>query len=141
MQVRMPMNPVQTVQGVVRHGRVQLPPTTTLPEGTAVWVWVADQELAPPLLDAHLARRKANGWLVAHVGRAMAQQPALSQRDGQLVWRFKAFLAGHGNNPVEPIGLVDVDAYEGEVLTSMEEAEEMVAHATALITAAQTTNR
>ncbi|MBK8431457.1 MAG: hypothetical protein IPL28_09290 [Chloroflexi bacterium] len=51
--------------------------------------------------------------MVAHVGRAMAQQPALSQRDGQLVWRFKAFLAGHGNNPAEPIGLVDVDAYEG----------------------------
>ncbi|MBK8431458.1 MAG: hypothetical protein IPL28_09295 [Chloroflexi bacterium] len=59
----MPMNPVQTVQGVVRHGRVQLPPTTTLPEGTAVWVWVADQELAPPLLDAHLAAAKPmGGW-------------------------------------------------------------------------------
>jgi predicted transcriptional regulator len=85
-----------------------------------------------PLIDAHLARRKANGWLVTHVGSVMAQQPQLAQlEDGATVWRFKAYLTGPDRLPQGPVGFVDVDAYTGELLTNEDAATEMIANAAA----------
>jgi hypothetical protein len=97
-----------------------------------VLVWVAEQAETRPLLDAHLARRKANGWLVHHVGGVMAQQPHLMQVDGRLVWRFQVFVATQGHPLRGPVGLVDVDAYEGTILNSDEDASEIIHHATTL---------
>lgn len=69
----------QTYQGVVKEGRVQLSTAASLPEGSQVYVLVADEWQERPLLDPHLARCKANGWLVSHVGSVLVQQPQLLQ--------------------------------------------------------------
>jgi hypothetical protein len=130
----------QTYQGVVKEGRVQLPTTTSLPEGSEVYVLVADDWQERPLLDPHLARRKANGWLVSNVGSVLAQQPELLQADGRLVWRFKAFLATKGYPLRGPIGLVDVDAYTGEPLTSEDVAAQIITNATAIARSLSSTN-
>jgi hypothetical protein len=119
-------------QGVVKKGRIRLAPGTDLPEDSRVFVVVADDEPAP-LLDAHLARRKANGWLISYVGHFMAQQPKLTQLADQLVWQFGAFLAQRGMPRVGPVGFVYVDAYGGDVLNTPDEAEEMITHATTLV--------
>jgi hypothetical protein len=121
----------QTYQGVVKEGRVQLPGTTTLPEGSQVYVLVADEGVERPLLDPHLARRKANGWLVSNVGSVLAQQPQLLQVDDRLVWQFKAFLATKGYPLRGPVGLVDVDAYTGELLSGEDVAAQIITNATA----------
>jgi hypothetical protein len=126
------MTTVQTYRGVVRQGRIQLRSTVDLPEGSLVYVFMADDQSPPALIDAHIARRKANGWLVTNVGSVIAQQPHLQQVDNRLVWRFKAFLATQGHPLRGPVGLVDVDAYNGEVLNSEESAAEIIAHATAI---------
>jgi predicted transcriptional regulator len=85
-----------------------------------------------PLVDAHLARRKANGWLATHVGSVIAQQPELAQlASGALVWRFKAYLTGPQRPPQGPVGFVDIDAYSGEPVTNEEVADEIIANAAA----------
>jgi alpha-D-ribose 1-methylphosphonate 5-triphosphate synthase subunit PhnH len=85
---------VPTYQGVVHKGKIQLTPAADLPEGSQVVVLATGDWTQSTLLDPHIARRKANGWLVTHVGSVMAQQPQLHQVNGQLAWRFKAFLTG-----------------------------------------------
>ena len=126
------MSTVPTYQGVVRQGKIQLNQATPLPEGSQVYVLLADDWAQAALLDPHIARRKANGWLVTYVGSVMAQQPQLQQVEGKLIWRFKAFLAVRGQPPRGPVGFVDVDAHSGDVLNSEEAAAEMIANATAI---------
>lgn len=125
------MTTVKTYQGTIREGHIELDRPADLPEGRQVTVLVTEEGVEKPLLDPHLARRKANGWLVTHVGHIMAQQPQLLQVEGQLVWRFKAFLTMQGKPSSSPIGSVDVDAYTGEVLTNMGAASDMIANARA----------
>lgn len=127
------MQTVLSYQGVVKEGYVQLAPDANLPEGSQVIVLATDAKLPRPLLDPHLARRKANGWLITHVGHLVAQQPQLIQVDGRLVWRFSAFLTSKGHSPRGPVGVIDVDAYLGDVLTSETAASEMIANAQKII--------
>jgi alpha-D-ribose 1-methylphosphonate 5-triphosphate synthase subunit PhnH len=124
---------VPTYQGVVHEGKIQLTPAADLPEGSQVVVLATGDWTQPTLLDPHIARRKANGWLVTHVGSVMAQQPQLHQVDGQLAWRFKAFLTGRSQPARGPLGVIDVDAYSGEILTDIETASEMIANAKAIV--------
>lgn len=126
------MTSVQTYQGIIRQGRIQLTEAADLPEGSQVVVSVIDAHDQTPLLDPHLARRKANGWLASYVGSVLAQQPRLQQTDGRLVWRFKAFLAVQGHSPRGPVGFVDVDAYSGEVLIGENMAAEIRTNASAI---------
>jgi hypothetical protein len=123
---------VQTYQGIVRQGKIQLSSTAELPEGSHVIVSVTEDAEKITLLDPHIARRKANGWLVSFVGSVMAQQPQLEQVEGRLVWHFKAFLTMRGHPLQGPVGRVAVDAYTGEVLADEEAAAEMIARGTAI---------
>lgn len=127
------MTSVQTYQGTIRHGRIQLTEAAELPEGSQVIVSVVDERDQATLLDPHIARRKANGWLVTHVGSVLAQQPQLQQVEARLVWRFKAFLAVQGHPPRGPVGYVNIDAYTGEVLTGENVAAEIIANAKAIV--------
>jgi hypothetical protein len=101
------MATVPAYQGTIHEGQIELDRPADLPEGNRVLVYVTEEGVAKPLLDPRLARRKANGWLATHVGRVVAQQPQLFQVGGQLVWRFKAFLAMQGHSPHGPAGIVD----------------------------------
>jgi len=125
-------------QGVVKQGHVQLTSETNLPEGSHVYVLLAEAVPAS-LLDAHLAQRKANGWLISNVGNVMAQQPQLAQIADRLVWQFAAYLTHQGKSPIGPVGSVFVDAYQGDVLNSPDDAEEMIINATTLITSLSST--
>jgi hypothetical protein len=135
------MATVQAYQGTIHEGQIELDRPADLPEGNRVLVYVTEEGVAEPLLDPRLARRKANGWLATHVGRVVAQQPQLFQVGGQLVWRFKAFLTMQGHSPHGPAGIVDVDAYPGEVHTDESAATEMIANATALARSLSSTDR
>jgi hypothetical protein len=135
------MTSVQTYQGVIRHGRVQLTEAADLPEGSQVVVSVVDERGQATLLDPHIARRKANGWLVTYVGSVLAQQPQLQQVEGRLVWRFKAFFAVQGHPLRGPVGSIDVDAYSAEVLTGKNRAAEIRANATAIARTLLSTER
>ena len=123
------MTTVKAYQGTIREGHIELDRPADLPEGRQVIVLVTEEVVEKPLVDPHLARRKANGWLVTHVGNILAQQPQLLQVEGQLVWRFKAFLTMRGKPSSGPVGSVDVDAYTGEVQTSASAASDMIANA------------
>ena len=126
------MTTVATYEGVVRQGRIQLTQAAVLPEGSQVYVVVANQREQADLLDPYLAQRKANGWLVSYVGSVMAQQPQLQQVAGRLSWRFKAFLTARDQPPRGPVGFVDVDAYTGDVLNDENTATQMIANAAAV---------
>ncbi len=126
------MSIVQTYQGIVRKGRIQLAPPAVLPEGSHVVVLAPDDWQQAELLDPHIARRKANGWLVTYVGSVIAQQPQLQQEEGQLIWQFKVFLTVRGQPLRGPVGFVAVDAYSGEVLTGEDVAAEMIVNASTI---------
>jgi hypothetical protein len=84
-------------------------------------------------VDEHTARRTANRWLVERVGNmVMADQPLLTQSEGQLVWRFDAFVTSLSRAPRGPIGHVDVDATTGQVLADDRAVEEMKRRGTSL---------
>jgi hypothetical protein len=55
----------------------------------------------------------------------MADQPLLTQSEGQLVWRFGAFVTSLSHTPRGPIGHVDVDATTGEILADERAVEGM----------------
>ena len=117
---------MQTFQGVVREGRIQITPTTQLPEGSHVYLLVTGPE---PLLDEQVARRKATRWLVENVGNMLvADEGRLLEGEGQIIWRFGAFITGRGHRPRGPIGYTDVDAHTGEFLSTEQQAEELKAH-------------
>lgn len=134
------MTAVATYSGIVKKGKIQSPAATELPEGSQVIVLPVAQWDESALVDPHIARRKANGWLVSYVGSVIAQQPQLMQVDGRLLWRFTAFLATMGHPLRGPVGFVDVDAYSGEVLTKENDAEEMINNATYIVNSVPTTN-
>lgn len=132
------MTAVATYSGIVKKGKIQSPAASELPEGSQVIVLSAAQWDGSAPIDPHIARRKANGWLVSHVGSVIAQQPQLMQENGRLRWRFAAFLATMGHPLRGPVGFVDVDAYSGEVLTKENDAEELIVNATDIATSLPT---
>ncbi len=112
---------VATYVGIVREGRIHLAEPVTLPEGSQVYVVV------PTVIDERLAHRKANRWLIENVGNmVMADRAALVQSAGRSVWRFGAFITALSHEPLGPIGHIEVDAVNGEVLADVHLAEEMV---------------
>ena len=123
---------MRVYQGVVRHGQIELDRPADLPEGNQVFVLVVEEGPARRLLDPHLARRKANGWLVTHVGSVLAQQPRLERSGDRLVWQFRVFLTVQGQAPRGPVGTVNVDVYSGDVETDESAAAAMIANAAAI---------
>ena len=116
--------PVVTYEGIVQNGHIQLCEPVALPEGHLVYVVV-------PPLDEDTARRKANRWLIDHVGNMMmAHRAQLVQTDGPTVWRFGAFITAPSHPPVGPTGYIDVDATTGDILADEHTAEEMIARGT-----------
>lgn len=68
-------------------------------------------------VDAATARRKATGWLVSEVGNLlMGGDPALVIAD-RATWRVPVLLTSPERGVVSQIGVVDVDATTGEVLS------------------------
>jgi hypothetical protein len=127
------MPTVSTYPGVVIKGQIQSSAADELPEGSQVVILSADTWDESALIDPHIARRKANGWLVSNVGSVLAQQPQLRQENGRLLWRFKAFLATKGHPLRGPVGFVDVDAYTGEILTDEAIAQTIITNATDIV--------
>ena len=129
------MATMQTFQGVIHKGQIQLETTTDLPEGSHVYVIIAGER---PLVEEQLARRKASVWLVNYVGNMLvAAEGRLLNVDDHIVWRFGAFVTGRGHKPWGPFGYVDVEAHSGHVLASEKEAEELMRHANAFAIALQ----
>jgi hypothetical protein len=109
--------------GVVCNGKIELTEPIQLPEGTGVYV------LVPGVVDKEAARRKANGWLIDHVGNmVMAGQGILTDIDGKSVWRFEAFVTGSTHAPLGPIGQVLIDATSGDILSNQHTAQAMIEH-------------
>ena len=112
---------VATYIGVVREGQIRLAESITLPEGSQVYVVV------PAVMDEHVARHKANRWLIENVGNmVMADRAALAQSAGRSIWRFGAFVTALSHEPFGPIGNIKVDAVSGEVLANAHTAKEMI---------------
>lgn len=77
-----------------------------------------------PATDARTAQRKANGWLVDHVGNmVMGDRPRLVNQGR--VWRVPALITSPRRAPFGPIGWVDVDATTGQVLADEQVIQEL----------------
>lgn len=112
-----------TYVGVVREGKIELKDAVSLPDGRPVYVVV------PDLVGEDVARRKANRWLIDHVGNmVMADQGVLQPVDDQMVWRFGAFITAPSHPPRGPIGYVDVNAADGQILSDSKTAESLIAN-------------
>lgn len=111
---------VMTYTGVVHDGRIEVVTPIDLPEGSRVYI------IASPEIDERTARRKANGWLIDHVGNmVMAKDGRLMQMGQGLVWRFDAFITSLAHEPFGPIGYVDLNANTGEILSNEQTVKRM----------------
>jgi hypothetical protein len=104
-----------TYRGIVRNGKIELTPGIEFPEGSEVYVVV------PTGITERIAKRKANGWLIGHVGNMlMADHGVLVQlgspSDSEWAWRFEVFVTSLSHEPSGPIGTVDVDANSGAIM-------------------------
>jgi hypothetical protein len=111
-----------TYTGKLHKGKVELADSIDLPDGSEVYV------VAPVGVEKHVAARKANGWLIDHVGNmVMADDGMLVQQGEGWVWRFHAYLTALTHEPYGPIGYVDVDANTGTIVSDAQTAESMIA--------------
>ena len=86
-----------------------------------------------PLIDEPVARRKATRWLVETVGNMLAaDEGRLVEEAGRPVWRFGAYVTGRGHAPLGPVGHVDVDAYEGNLIPDDRQAQRLLTNAKSL---------
>lgn len=110
-----------TFAGTVRSGKIELEPTATLPEGCQVSI------IVPMILDEQAARRKANGWLIDNVGNmVMAKDGRFIQDTPTPIWQFKAFITALSRKPMGPIGLINVNAHNGQILNDLASIETIV---------------
>lgn len=115
---------LQTYQGVIKQGAVHLSSNVDWPDGTRVYI------TAIPTLDERYARRKAAAWLAENVGDQLMPGAAVLTRQGQyLVWSFPVLLGSPFDEPLGPLGYVDVDAEAGSVLGASALAEELIRNA------------
>jgi hypothetical protein len=63
----------------------------------------------------------------------VAGEGRLIETNGNIVWRFGAFITGPEHQPRGPIGYMDVDAHNGEILATEEHANQMIAHGQAFV--------
>ncbi len=120
--IEAPTGSLAAYTGFVREGHIQLAEKVTLPEGSLVYV------LIPPVIDVAVAQRKANRWLLDHVGTMLrADHPVFLRFPTHTVWRFAAFVTAATHAPIGPVGYVDIDATTGVVLANTHLAEEIAA--------------
>lgn len=125
------MTTLTRYEGIVRHGRIELPEKAELPEGSHVVIILTGTK---PLFDEAAARRKANRWLAEYVGNMLAaDEGRLVELEGRPTWRFGAYVTGRGHPPWGPVGHVDVDAYRGELLPDDSQVEKLMINAQALV--------
>jgi hypothetical protein len=117
-------------QGIVRRGRIELPAQTELPEGSRVVVIVTGPVT---IVEEPVARRKATHWLIETVGNMLAaDEGRLVEEGGRPVWRFGAYVTGRGHEPLGPVGHVDVDAHQGELIPDERQAQRLLTNAKTL---------
>ena len=107
-----------TYTGKLHKGKVEMTTPIDLPDGSEVYI------VAQVGVGKQIAKRKANGWLVDHVGNmVMADDGVLVQNGEQWIWRFHAYLTSLTHEPHGPIGEVDVDANTGDILSNQQTIE------------------
>lgn len=85
------------------------------------------------VLSAEVARRRANVWLLANAGNLLrAESPELVLGD-QLTWRVDVVLTSPTQGCIGRVGRLEMNAATGKVLADEELAQEIIAHARALI--------
>jgi hypothetical protein len=110
-----------TYIGMVREGKIELADPAPWPEGSQVSITVS------MLIDGKMARRKANRWLIEHVGNmVMAGNARLVREDDEAVWQLEAIVTPSNRAPIGPIGHVEVHAGTGEILSNEQTAEIMI---------------
>ncbi len=80
-------------------------------------------------VDAATAQRKASGWLVSEVGNLLlgdAPSLIISER---AVWRVPVLLTSPERGVVGQVGVVNVDAQTGDVLTDPQLSQELIERA------------
>ena len=84
------------------------------------------------VLAAEVVRRRANVWLLKHIGNLLrAESPELVLGD-RLVWRVEVTLISPSRGRVGLLGRLELDAITGEVLADESLAEELLPRARAL---------
>jgi hypothetical protein len=84
-----------------------------------------------------VARRKVNALLLDHVGTGVyADDPEMTIRDGQLLWRVPVILALPALGRLGQVGKVEVDVQTGEVMADDATWQEMRDHAEQLFAGA-----
>lgn len=117
---------ITTYSAVVRNGRVEFTSPVEIPEGSEVYVVVANT------VTRKFAQRKANSWLVSYVGNMLlADGGALIQSDSGWVWRFDVLITSASHKPWGPIGSLEIDAKTGDILDAEQTAESLTQHGVA----------
>jgi hypothetical protein len=81
------------------------------------------------VLTPEAARRRANGWLLDHVGNLLlAETPELVVGD-QIVWRVPIVLTSPTRGHIGSVGAIDLDAISGEVISDSTTIEQIHARA------------
>jgi hypothetical protein len=80
-------------------------------------------------VDAATAQRKVTGWLVSEVGNLLlGSTPSLVINDHS-VWRVPVLLTSPERGVVGQVGIVNVDAQTGDVLTNSQLSQELIERA------------
>ncbi len=86
-------------------------------------------------ITAYTARQKVGGYIGGHISHMMGGgEPSLLLSQNRLVWRVPIMLTSPQRGPLGTVSHLDVDARTGQLLIPADFAQEIQAHAQALIT-------
>lgn len=85
------------------------------------------------VLDAEIARRKANVWLLKYAGNLLgAKNPELILQN-RLIWRVDVVLATSKRGQIGKVGQLQIDALTGEIISTENLVNELLSNADALV--------
>ncbi len=102
---------------------------TTPKTQTAVSLWRINVHIEADVLPAEVVRRKANVWLLNHVGNLLgAENPELVVTE-KLLWRVEVILTSPTRGQLGKVGNLYLDAVTGEALPGDNLIDELILHA------------
>ena len=109
--------------------RVVMPVTADAASDTRLQISV---HVHTDVVAPEIARRRANVWLLEHVGNLLrAEAPELILED-PLIWRMDVILTHPDVGPVGSVGRIEMEATTGEGLTEQDDVDALIANAYAL---------
>ncbi len=128
----LPVEHIQCKVRTERHHMTQMVISLNETDATTplqVDVHIENIHIEAEVLGSEMARRKANVWLLMNAGNLLRADHARLTMQERLLWEYDVLLTLPTEGTVGKIGCIRVDAKSGEVVSTQNLSDELIANA------------